>query len=109
MANTWLESFEREVGIRRCVMLSGNTLDVYKLERQYVPIQNIVINVLKSKGFTDVILWDRFSGAKNITSDRATELSEAVLNGKPIAAPNQSSNMMVDLSDDNRRKESSRI
>jgi len=70
MANTWLETFKREAGIRRCVILSGNTLDVYKLDMHYVPIQNVVIETLKSIGFTDVVLWDRFSGAKNITHNR---------------------------------------
>jgi len=100
MANTWLETFKREAGIRRCVILSGNTLDVYKLGIQYAPIQNIVIDTLKSIGFTDAILWDRFSGAKNIIPDRATELSEAIISGQPVTAPSRSSNTL-DLSNDN--------
>jgi len=100
MANTWLETFKREAGIRRCVILSGNTLDVYKLGMHYVPIQNVVIETLKSIGFTDVVLWDKFSGAKNITPNRAAELSEAVVNGTPITVASNSSDT-VDLSNDN--------
>ncbi|MDR0391785.1 MAG: AAA family ATPase [Planctomycetaceae bacterium] len=80
--NTWLDSFQREAGIRRCILLHGDTLDLYKSNNnsnKYLPIQNVIISVLMLKGFTDVVLWDKFNGASNITSQRWSELqAEAV-------------------------------
>jgi DNA polymerase III delta prime subunit len=81
--NTWLDSFQRETGVRRCILLHGDTLDVYadflSSNGKYLPIQNVIISALKAKGFADVVLWDKFNGASNITPQRWNELQAAAV------------------------------
>jgi len=72
--STWLDTFKREAGIRRCIILHGNTLDVYENGGKYEPIQNVIIAALQSKGFTHIVLWDKFSGAQNISLRHWEEL-----------------------------------
>lgn len=85
--NEWIETLRREAGIRRAILLYGDILDVYPSPRNpkdYVPIQPIVCNTLRSRGFTDIILWDAFGGVSNIKPARWEELQKAML---PPATP----------------------
>ena len=84
----WIETLQRESGIRRAILLYGDILDVYpspKNSQDYVPIQPIVCTNLRAKGFSDIILWDNFEGVKNIKPDRWNELQKALV--APIPAP----------------------
>lgn len=79
---TWIESLRRESGIRRAIILHGDVLDVYPSPRKghaYVPIQPIVCTTLRSRGFSDIVLWDTFEGVKNIKPDRWNELQKAMV------------------------------
>ena len=79
---TWMESLRRESGIRRAIILHGDVLDVYPSPRKdhaYVPIQPIVCTTLRSRGFSDIVLWDTFDGVKNIKPDRWNELQKAMV------------------------------
>ncbi|MDR1484875.1 MAG: AAA family ATPase [Planctomycetaceae bacterium] len=85
MSNTqlsWIDAFERETGIRRAILLHGDILDVYsspKNPNDYVPIQKIVCAALRRKGFTDIILWDKFNGAQNVKPQRWNEIQQALM------------------------------
>lgn len=89
MADTqqaWIETLRRESGIRRAIILHGEILDVYPSPRNnqdYVPIQPIVCTTLRSKGFSDIILWDTFEGVKNIRPERWEELRKGMLSIPP--------------------------
>ena len=85
---TWVEALRRESGIRRAILLHGEILDVYpspKNNRDYVPIQPIIISTLRSRGFEDVVLWDNFQGVRAIKPARWEELQKGML-------PNNSEN-----------------
>lgn len=78
----WIETLRRESGIRRAIILHGEILDVYpspRNNREYVPIQPIVCTTLRSKGFSDIILWDTFEGVKNIRPARWEELQKGMM------------------------------
>ena len=78
----WIETLRRESGIRRAIILHGEILDVYPSPRNnqdYVPIQPIVCTTLRSKGFSDIILWDTFEGVKNIKPERWEELQKGMM------------------------------
>lgn len=78
----WIETLRRESGIRRAIILHGEILDVYPSPRNnqdYVPIQPIVCTTLRSKGFSDITLWDTFEGVKNIKPERWEELQKGMM------------------------------
>ena len=81
----WIETLRRESGIRRAIILHGEILDVYPSPRnnlEYVPIQPIVCTTLRSKGFSDIILWDTFEGVKNIRPARWEDLQKGMISSK---------------------------
>lgn len=94
----WMESLWREAGFRRAILLHGDILDVYQSPKnmhEYVPIQPIVCTTLRSKGFTDIILWDTFEGVKNIKPERWEELQKAMV--APVTNQTQSAYDMGDV------------
>ena len=105
MKNThqaWIESLSREIGIRRAILLHGDILDVYpspKKEQDYVPIQAIACSTLRSKGFSDVILWDTFEGVKNIKPARWEELLKAMITPATNQEKNASNSTAYDMGD----------
>ena len=62
--NAWLANFERQVGVRRGLLVHGDILDVaYCREtKDYRPVCEVALRSLKGRGFDQVIVWDRFSG-----------------------------------------------
>jgi energy-coupling factor transporter ATP-binding protein EcfA2 len=69
--NGWIDNLKRQVGIRCGIILHGEVLDVcYDTgSSAYQPILDVVIRTLKERGFQHVVVWDRFSGEKNIACD----------------------------------------
>lgn len=99
---TWIESLKREAGIRRAILLHGDILDVYpspKKSGDYVPIQPIVCATLRSKGFSDIVLWDTFEGAKNIKPERWNELQQAMLSPQTNQTKPPQSTTKYDMGD----------
>jgi GTPase SAR1 family protein len=71
--NFWLESFKREAGIRRGIVLHGDVLDVYASPEnpaEYITMRDIVQKTLKAKGFKAAFVWDKQSG---IHGDKQTQ------------------------------------
>jgi energy-coupling factor transporter ATP-binding protein EcfA2 len=94
--NTWLDSFGREAGFRRVIILHGETQDVYPVGNKYLPMGDIIDATLKSKGFTDVIFWDKFKGAQNVTPNRWNELLSATVNNNTAAQTKTGKNYDLD-------------
>lgn len=68
--NAWLERFSREIGIKSSVILSGNVNDVYSDESgRYENLVDILMKILKRKGFNKLVLWDRACGIDAQRSD----------------------------------------
>ena len=100
----WVDALRRESGIRRAIILHGDILDVYPSPRNnqdYVPIQPIVCTTLRSKGFSDIILWDSFEGVKNIKHDRWEELQKGMLSPNTKDNTDASPVSMYDMGDVN--------
>ena len=101
---TWMESLRRESGIRRAIILHGDILDVYPSPRKahaYVPIQPIVCTTLRSRGFTDIVLWDTFEGVKNIKPDRWATLQKVMVTADTQNVPQTSGATAYDMGDTN--------
>lgn len=61
----WIDRFSREAGIKNSVILTGNTLDILCNKYhtgKYEPVVNNVVDVLKSKGYEKIVVWDNADG-----------------------------------------------
>ena len=99
---TWVETLQRESGIRRAILLHGDILDVYQSPQKtkdYVPIQPIVCSTLRAKGFTDIIFWDAFEGVKNIEPERWQELQKAMIATPAAQKENEPTPTPYDMGD----------
>lgn len=66
----WLEKFDRESGFKSAILLSGNTRDVVKNEKNsYVPLLDVIVDRLHKKGYSKVVVWDRIDGIDSKRSD----------------------------------------
>jgi DNA polymerase III delta prime subunit len=81
--NTWLETLERQSGIRRAIILHGNIGDVcYNIDiQEYQPALEVTLQTLKRKGFDLVVLWDRFNGIQNISDSERQQLEHSATMG----------------------------
>jgi hypothetical protein len=72
----WLNSFQRELGYKKSIVLYGNLNDLYynHIEDRADQFISYIIKVLKKKGFSRIILWDRFQGI-DYTFIRKDEMS----------------------------------
>ena len=74
----WIDRFSREAGIKNSIILTGNTLDILcnKNNRgKYEPVLNNVIDVLKSKNYGNIIVWDSADGIDYNLSSNVPEIS----------------------------------
>ncbi len=73
----WQESFLRECGIRRGVILHGNMIDVVPNPNspdRWIPISEAIVSLLKTRGYTHVVLWDRVSGLSGVDAQTWRQL-----------------------------------
>lgn len=85
----WQESFLRECGIRRGVILHGNVVDVVRdpdRPDNWVPTPQAVVGLLKARGYTHVVLWDRVSGLSGVDARTWRQL-QATTVAAPAQAP----------------------
>ena len=67
----WLEKFNRESRFKSAILLSGNTQDVIKNEKNnYVPLLQVVVDNLRKNGYSNVVVWDRIDGIDPKLSDK---------------------------------------
>ena len=80
----WTELLAREAGIRKALVLHGDIFDVYQSPKdssKYVPLWPVVSTTLRSKGFSDIILWDSHVGVMNVKPKRWAELQKNMMAG----------------------------
>ena len=77
--NVWLETLERQCGIRRALIVHGAIADVCFSTEQgdYLPVVQVVLQVLKRRGFEHVVLWDRFRAIQNVSAAARASLERA--------------------------------
>lgn len=66
---TWQDSLLRESGIRRGLILHGNTVDLTPdpdIHGRLVSIPLAITRLLKSRGYRHVVVWDRVEGISGV-------------------------------------------
>lgn len=94
----WLEKFNRDIGIKNSVVLSGNTTDIMCNPNNGGKFESIlknIISTLKAKEYSKIIVWDRVEGIdKTLSSNIPTS---TIQNTPKNAAPNVTA---YDMGDD---------
>lgn len=72
---TWLENFERQSMLRRALVVSGNIIDLaFAKNGQLQPINQIISDSLKAKGFQHVVFYSRVGGISGVTTQQWNDL-----------------------------------
>lgn len=72
---TWLENFERQSMLRRALVVSGNIIDLaFAKNGQLQPINQIISDSLKTKGFQHVVFYSRVGGVSGVTPQQWNDL-----------------------------------
>ena len=58
---------QREIGIKRCIIIDGNVDDVYFEKNRIVTLQTKLTAILKGLNYQNVVFWDRIHGASGNT------------------------------------------
>lgn len=69
-ATQWHTTFDREVRVRRGVVLFGNVRDITRDpqgRRGQMPVIEAAVDVLKTAGYRQVVRWDRVNGVQGVT------------------------------------------
>ena len=75
--SAWLENFERQVMIRRALIVSGNIIDLaFNRFNALTPINRVIEGSLKTQGFNQVIFYSRLNGISGISSDEWNQLTQ---------------------------------
>ena len=69
--NAWLENLARQTGIRRAILVHGEVQDVcYSRETdEYRSVTDVILRTIKGQGFSQVVIWDKFSGAQGLAPE----------------------------------------
>ena len=72
----WLQNLTRQSGIRRAIVLHGNTLDVCldPQSNEYVGVPDLVGVALRQAGFGHVVQWNRTDGMRGISNEQQQAL-----------------------------------
>jgi len=69
----WLEKFNRDIGIKNSIVLSGNIIDIMCNPNNGGKFESVLKNLvstLKSKDYSKIIVWDRVEGIdKSLSSN----------------------------------------
>ncbi len=75
--STWLENFERQVMIRRALIVSGNIIDLaFNRFNALTPINRVIESSLKTQGLNQVIFYSRLNGISGISSEEWNQLTQ---------------------------------
>lgn len=58
---------QREIGIKRCIIIDGNVDDVYFEKNRIVTLQTKLTAILQELNYQNVVFWDRIHGASGNT------------------------------------------
>jgi energy-coupling factor transporter ATP-binding protein EcfA2 len=86
----WLQNLTRQAGIRRAIVLHGNTLDVAldAQSGQYIGVPELAGAALRAAGFEQVVQWNRTDGMRGISPEQQRALYDAAAGPAPAAPPN---------------------
>jgi DNA polymerase III delta prime subunit len=86
----WLQNLTRQAGIRRAIVLHGNTLDVSldPQSSQYIGVPELAGAALRGAGFEQVVQWNRTDGMRGISLEQQRALYVAAAGPAPAAPPN---------------------
>lgn len=94
----WQEDFRRECGIRRGVILHGNTGDLTSdPERggKWTALPVALKSLLRQQGYTDVVFWNRVNGVSGVDAKTWGDLQRSVT--PPAARENTSKGNRYDM------------
>jgi DNA polymerase III delta prime subunit len=88
----WLQNLTRQAGIRRAVVLHGNTLDISldPQSGQYIGVPDLAGAALRQAGFDQVVLWNRTDGMRGISAEQQQALYADAAGPAPTAPPRTS-------------------
>jgi ATP-dependent Clp protease ATP-binding subunit ClpB len=78
---SWQEDFRRECGIRRGLILHGNTADLTsdpEVPGQWVALPAALTSLLRQRGYQHVIFWNRVNGVSGIDARAWGELQSSI-------------------------------
>lgn len=78
---SWQEDFRRECGIRRGLILHGNTADLTsdpEVPGQWVTLPAALTSLLRQRGYQHVVFWNRIHGVSGIDARAWGELQSSV-------------------------------
>ncbi|MCU1721828.1 AAA family ATPase [Pseudomonas sp. 5P_5.1_Bac1] len=76
----WQEDFRRECGIRRGLILHGNTADLTsdpEVPGQWVAVPAALTSLLRQRGYQHVVFWNRINGVSGIDARAWAELQSS--------------------------------
>jgi energy-coupling factor transporter ATP-binding protein EcfA2 len=75
--SSWLENFERQAMIRRALIVSGNVIDLtFNRHNRLLPVNRVIEESLKAKGFSQVVFYSRLSGVAGISPNEWNDLTQ---------------------------------
>lgn len=96
----WQEDFRRECGIRRGVILHGNTGDLTsdpEAPGQWTALPTALMNLLRQRGYQHVVFWNRVNGVSGVDARTWGELQSSVT--PPAARESTSEGNAYDMGD----------
>lgn len=97
---TWQEDFRRECGIRRGVILHGNTGDLTsdpEAPGQWTSLPVALTNLLRQRGYQHVVFWNRVNGVSGVDARVWGELQSMVV--QPTVRDNAPKGNAYDMGD----------
>jgi len=91
----WLQNFTRQAGIRRAIILHGNTLDISfdPHAGQYRSVPDVASAALRRAGFEQVVLWNRTEGMRGISPEQQQALYADAAGGSAPPPPGKAYDM----------------
>lgn len=96
----WQEDFRRECGIRRGVVLHGNTGDLTsdpEAPGQWIALPVALMNLLRQRGYQHVVFWNRINGVTGVDARTWGDLQSSVT--PPAARESVSEGNAYDMGD----------
>ncbi len=89
--NPWIANLDREAGIRRCLIIHGDTCDLCYSEDtgDYRPVREVILQRLARKGFDRVVVWDPYGGITNVSDEVRQELMRRAVQAQGQSATQQ--------------------
>lgn len=98
----WQDAFRRECGIRRGLIIHGNTGDLSPdpdAPGRWTSVPDALTKILRERGYTRVVLWDRVGGISGVDVRTWAELQQGPLGAASVAAARPADDAAYDMGD----------